>query len=102
VLVSTVLTFSTLALEFCLPFLLWTRRTRRAGIVLGLLLHAGFDYALRLGFFFWVMAIGYIAFLTPSEAARILGAGRALAHRLRAVIPRTTRTSTSGTARLPS
>ena len=67
------LTWSTLLLEALLPILLWVPRTRRLGIVAGLALHMGLGYSMRLGFFAWAMAIGYIAFLTPSESRRILG-----------------------------
>jgi len=67
--VGAALTWGTLALELALVVILWIPKTRRLGIVLGLGLHIGFDYALRVGFFGWAMVIGYLAFLTPSEAA---------------------------------
>ncbi len=70
--IGAAMTWSTLLIEAALPLLLWNRRTRRVGIVLGVGLHLGFDYTMRLGFFAWGMTIGYIAFLRPSEAARIL------------------------------
>ena len=69
---GAILTWVTLAIEFALPFLLWTRRTRRAAIVMGLGLHLSFQYTMRLGFFGWVMATGYVAFLTTGESERIL------------------------------
>lgn len=69
--IGWILTYLTLAIEFSVPFLLWTRRTRRFAVVAGLGLHVGFDYALRVGFFAWAMTVGYIAFLTPGESARI-------------------------------
>jgi len=81
--IGGVLTYSTLALEITLPFLLWIPRTRRLAIVLGLALHIGFDYPLRLGFFAWSMAIGYVAFLTPAEAAAVAGWLRRLWSRVR-------------------
>jgi hypothetical protein len=78
-----VLTYWTLALEITLPFLLWIPRTRRLAILLGLALHLGFDYPLRLGFFSWSMVIGYVAFLTPTEAAAVAGWLRRLWARIR-------------------
>lgn len=71
-LLGNVLTYGVLAVEFALPFLLWTRRTRRLGIGLGVGLHLGLNYALRLGFFGWIMIVAYFAFLTPQEAGRLL------------------------------
>ncbi len=71
-LLASLLTYGVLALECALPFLLWTRRTRRSAIVLGIGLHLALNYALRLGFFGWIMIVAYLAFLTPSEATRIL------------------------------
>lgn len=70
---GNLMTWFTLAAEISLPFLLWTRRTRRFGIVLGLLLHGGFDYTMRLGFFYPAMIIGYLSFLRPDEVASALG-----------------------------
>lgn len=70
--VGRVLTYLTLAIEIAVPVLLWIPRTRRFAIVVGMGMHLGFDYAMRLGFFVWSMAIGYCAFLTPREADWIL------------------------------
>lgn len=71
-LLGNLMTWFTIGLELALPFLLWTRRTRWAGIVLGVAMHAGFDYTMRLGFFLWAMAIGYLSFVRPEEMARPL------------------------------
>ena len=70
--VGNLMTWFTLAAEISLPFLLWTRRTRWFGIVVGILLHGGFDYTMRLGFFFPAMVIGYLAFVRASEMDRFL------------------------------
>ncbi len=86
--VGNLLTWVTLGIEFSLPFLLWTRRTRWLGIVAGLAMHAGFDYTMRLGFFFPAMAIGYLAFIRPSEMERTLDVVRSLPVRLKRVIRR--------------
>lgn len=66
-LVGNVMTYFTVAVELSLPFLLWTKRTRWVGILAGVGMHLGFDYTMRLGFFFPAMLIGYIAFVRPDE-----------------------------------
>lgn len=70
---GALITWGTLLVEALVPLLLWFKRSRRAAIVAGLVLHVSFDYALRVGFFGWAMILGYVAFLTPGESARILG-----------------------------
>jgi hypothetical protein len=74
---GNLMTWFTLGVELALPFLLWTRRTRWTGIVLGILMHAGFDYTMRLGFFLPAMTIGYLSFVRPDEVERALGRVRA-------------------------
>jgi hypothetical protein len=83
--VGWILTYATLAVEISVPFLLWTRRTRRFAIAAGIGLHVGFDYALRVGFFAWGMIIGYVAFLRADESLRIIDWLRRLGPRLRRV-----------------
>lgn len=78
------MTWFTIGVEFSLPFLLWTRRTRWLGIILGVSMHLGFDYTMRLGFFLPAIVIGYLAFLRPSEVERGL---RWLHRRSRRVAP---------------
>ncbi|MEZ5381803.1 MAG: HTTM domain-containing protein [Microthrixaceae bacterium] len=70
--IHNVMTWSALAIEISLPLLLLNRRTRRWGIALGLVLHASFGYVLRLGLFPAIVAVAYLAFLTPEEAAGIV------------------------------
>ncbi len=75
-----VMTWGALGLEILLPFLLWIPRTRRWGILLGVGMHAGFAYAMRLGVFTVVMAVNYVSFLDPDwvrGALARLGSGRA-------------------------
>ena len=71
-LVGNLMTWFTVAVELSLPFLLWTRRTRWFGIVVGLAMHLGFDYTMRLGFFLPAMTIGYLAFVRPAETESAL------------------------------
>ncbi len=81
---GNLMTWFTLGVELSLPFLLWTRRTRWLGIILGVTMHVGFDYTMRLGFFLPAMVIGYLSFVRPDETARALSWMRGLPRRLAA------------------
>ena len=70
--VGNLMTWFTLGVELSLAFLLWTRRTRWLGIVLGLSMHLGFDYVMRLGFFLPALLVGYLSFVKPDELERAL------------------------------
>ena len=61
------ITFATIGLEFVLAFLLWVRAARPWMIASGLMLHAGIALTINIPIFGELMAIGYLAFLTPSE-----------------------------------
>jgi len=71
VIIGNIGTWIAIGLEVTLPLLLWNRRTRVLGIVLGVGMHFAFDYAMRLGYFFPGMLIGYIAFMRPGDWQRI-------------------------------
>lgn len=64
-------TWTVLAIEVALPFLLWIPRTRRLGVVLGVLLHLGIDYLMNLFMFEWVMIVGLMAFTVPADYAAL-------------------------------
>jgi hypothetical protein len=81
---SNIFTWTTIGLELSLPFLLWTRRTRRFAIVAGVGLHVGFDYTMRLGFFLPAMVLGYLAFVTPGELEAVAARLERWSGRLRA------------------
>jgi hypothetical protein len=68
------MTFGTLAIEFALAVLVWNRVLRPWVLLLGVTLHLGIDYGVRVGFFSWAILVAYVAFIPP-EAARsfILG-----------------------------
>ncbi len=69
--VGNIGTWLAIGLEATLPLLLWNRRTRLIGVVLGVGMHFVFDYAMRLGYFFPGMFIAYIAFMRPGDWAKI-------------------------------
>jgi len=62
---GALLSWGTVALELLLPLLLWWRPTRLLAIGVAIVLHLGFDYALRIGFFSGVMILGCLSFLPP-------------------------------------
>jgi HTTM domain len=69
--ISNLLTFGTLALELSLGILVWNRVLRPWVLLLGVSLHLGIDYSVRVGFFSWAILVAYIAFIPP-DAARSL------------------------------
>ncbi len=71
VIVGNIGTWLAIGLEVTLPLLLWNKRTRLLGVVLGVGMHFAFDYAMRLGYFFPGMLIGYIAFMRPGDWQRL-------------------------------
>ncbi|NNE95856.1 MAG: HTTM domain-containing protein [Acidimicrobiales bacterium] len=81
VILGNIGTWVAIGLEITLPLLLWNRRTRLIGIVLGIGMHVVFDYAMRLGYFFPGMLIGYIAFMRPGDTRTLMGLPTALFRR---------------------
>ena len=71
---ANLMTFGTLAIEFSLAILVWNRVLRPWVLLLGVTLHLGIDYGVRVGFFSWGILVAYVAFIPP-DAARsfILG-----------------------------
>jgi hypothetical protein len=66
---SNLLTYGTLAVELSIGILVWNRVLRPWVLLLGVGLHLGIDYAVRVGFFSYAVLVAYIVFIPP-EAAR--------------------------------
>ena len=66
---STLLTYSTLAIELGLALLVWNRRLRPWVLSLGVLMHLGIDWSLRVGFFSLAVFVMYVAFIPPERAS---------------------------------
>jgi hypothetical protein len=66
------MTWSTLAVEAALGFLLLWPRTRRFAVVLAIALHVGFQVFLTLGFFAPAMMIGILSFVSVADAKKVL------------------------------
>ncbi len=82
--ISNLLTFGTLAIELALGILAWNRKLRPWVLLLGVSLHLGIDYAVRVGFFSYIVFVAYIAFLPPETVESWLGSLRAWWTRRRA------------------
>jgi hypothetical protein len=78
-LAANVLTYGTLATELAIAILIWNRALRPYVIGLGLAMHLGIDYSLRVGFFAPALLACYVAFVPPERATAFL---RQVARRL--------------------
>jgi hypothetical protein len=76
VLIANFMTYGTLAIEVALGVLVWNRRARPWVLGLGVALHLGIDYSMRVGFFTAAILVLYIAFVPPETASRIVLAVR--------------------------
>jgi Vitamin K-dependent gamma-carboxylase len=73
---SNLLTYGTLAVELSLGVLVWNRVLRPWVLILGVGLHLGIDYAVRVGFFSYAVLVAYIAFVPPDAARSFILATR--------------------------
>ena len=62
------MTYWTLAVELMIGILVWNRSARPLVLALGVALHLGLDFNLRLGFFSETIIVSYLAFLSPAVA----------------------------------
>ncbi len=100
VVVSGLLTYGTLAIELSLALLVWNRRARPWVLGLGVALHLGIEYSIRVGFLTLGMLVLYVAFVPPDVAARLILAAREELGRLRGrasrLAPRSARRAEAG------
>lgn len=83
----TFLTYLTLFWELLFPLLVLHRVSRRAALVLGVILHAGMWMTLELGPFAPVMIGSYLAFLDPADVRALPGRFKESGRRLRRRLP---------------
>jgi Vitamin K-dependent gamma-carboxylase len=69
---ANLLTFGTLAVELSIGILVWNRLLRPWVLLLGVGLHLGIDYAVRVGFFSYAVLVAYVAFVPPETARAII------------------------------
>ncbi len=65
--VSAVSTWGTLLIEASLPLALWFRPTRKYAILVGVGLHLAIEFSMNLFLFQWIMILGLMSFVVPSE-----------------------------------
>ncbi len=82
-LLSNLMTYGTLAIEFSVPILIWNRRLRPWVMLAGVSLHLGIEYSIRVGFFSLAMLTLYLSFLDPAWAEMKLLAVRGWLDRTR-------------------
>jgi hypothetical protein len=68
-LLVNLLTYGTLAVELALAILVWNGKLRPWVLLLGVGLHLGIDYAVRVGFFSYAALVAYVAFLPPETVS---------------------------------
>jgi hypothetical protein len=68
--VSASATWGALLVEALLPIALWFRPTRPLAILAGIGLHLSIELSMNLFLFQWIMMLGLMAFVVPSEWTR--------------------------------
>jgi uncharacterized membrane protein YphA (DoxX/SURF4 family) len=66
------LTWGTLAFEGSFAVLVWKRRWRPWVLGIGVAFHLAIDVCFDVGFFSWAMLLGYLAFVPPEVADRVI------------------------------
>ncbi len=66
----SLMTYGTLATELALGILVWNKRLRPWVLALGIALHLGIDYSVRVGFFSFIAIVALAAFVSPETSAR--------------------------------
>jgi hypothetical protein len=74
--ISNLLTYGTLAAELAIGILVWNRVLRPWVLLVGVGLHLGIDYAVRVGFFSFAVLAAYIAFVPPETSTRLVLSAR--------------------------
>lgn len=92
------LTYGTLAAELALGLLVWNRKLRPWVLLVGMALHLGIDYSVRVGFFSYAVLVAYIAFLPPETVRAWLYEvrDRVARSRLRRLLPKAGRAPSGG------
>lgn len=67
-LMANLMTYGTLAVEFSVPILVWNRRLRPWVLLVGVGLHLGIEYSVRVGFFSLAILTLYLSFLDAGWA----------------------------------
>ncbi len=95
------LTYGTMIVETYIPIALWFRETRWSAIVVGWLLHLGFETFLNVHLFGWTMCVGLVLFVPPDVAGQEMRVRRNAEHRLDGLASRREQTTHSNTSEMP-
>lgn len=76
--ITNLMTFGTLAVEFSIGVLVWNRVARPWVLSIGVLFHVMIELTMMVGFFSWIVITTYLAFLSPTVAERLVGRARGL------------------------
>lgn len=63
----SLISWSTLLLEFSLPIAIWIGKTRRVALVFVFVFHLSLDYMMNLNLFQWMMMVGWMSFIQPQD-----------------------------------
>jgi hypothetical protein len=69
-LVTKLITWGTLVIEFAVGFLVWFRALRYAVLIAGFVLHMSIEYSMNLPLFEWIMVATYVTFIDPEDLSR--------------------------------
>lgn len=70
--ISEMLTFGTLAIEFSIGMFVWNRKLRPWVLALGVSLHLSIEVVMTVGFFSAAMLTSYLVFIPPETASRMV------------------------------
>jgi hypothetical protein len=68
--VTKLMTWGTLAIEFSAGFLIWFRALRYAVLAAAFLLHMSIEYSMNLPIFEWIMVSTYVTFIYPEDLTK--------------------------------
>jgi hypothetical protein len=68
--VTRLLTWGTLVIEFSAGVLVWFRSLRYAVLLAAFLLHMGIEYSMNLPIFEWIMVSTYVTFIYPEDLTK--------------------------------
>ena len=71
-LLSKVITWTALAIEFAMGSLIWVKEWRKWVLLSGIVLHVGIELTMSIGFFEWIMMGSYVLFLEKEELDKLL------------------------------
>lgn len=65
------LSWSVIALELSVPFLVWFKETRLPALVATILFHLALEASMSLFLFHWIMIVGWLSFVSVDELKRL-------------------------------